>query len=80
MNNLNNSDLEIIAKFKRKKVYFEKQSNDKLCGIHCLNSLVQAPLFGFENLTEIAKQLDDLEKKLLSEEQVIIKFIYPTRL
>jgi len=64
---MNSSDQNIINNFKRKFVYFEKQKDDRLCGIHCLNSLVQAPLFGFENLTEIAKQLDDLEKELLTE-------------
>ena len=64
---MNSSDQNIINNFKRKFVYYEKQKDDRLCGIHCLNSLVQAPLFGFENLTEIAKQLDDLEKELLTE-------------
>ena len=65
---LNDSDLKIISNFKRKFVYFEKQANDRLCGIHCINSLVQAPLFGFEILTTIAKELDDLEKELLKED------------
>jgi len=72
---MNNADLEIISNFKRKYVYFEKQMNDRLCGIHCLNSLVQAPLFGFDILTEIAKNLDDLEKELLTEVKVLNKFI-----
>lgn len=54
--------------FPRKVVYFEKQSNDRMCGCHCLNSLVQAPLFDPIQLSEIAQGLDELEKKLYEED------------
>jgi len=53
-----------IPNFPRKKVYFEKQQKDRLCGVHCLNVLVQAPLFDPFQLSEIALRLDTEEKKL----------------
>jgi hypothetical protein len=59
---------ELINSFKRQYVYFEKQSNDRLCGLHCINSLVQAPLFDAVQLSEIAQGLDELEKKLYEED------------
>jgi len=52
--------------FKRKKVYFEKQSNDRLCGVHCLNNLLQGPFFDAISLSEIALRLDDMEKKIFN--------------
>ena len=53
--------------FKRSKVYFEKQSNDRLCGVHCLNNLLQGPFFDAVSLSEIALRLDDMEKKLYQD-------------
>lgn len=26
-------------------VYFEKQGNDLMCGLHCINALLQSPIF-----------------------------------
>ncbi len=51
--------------FPRKVVYFEFQSRDKLCGLHCINSLLQGPFFDPVSLAEIAQKLDELEKQLL---------------
>jgi ataxin-3 len=48
-----------------KYVYWEKQESDLLCGLHCLNSLVQAPLFNEIELSEIAQNLDKKEEMLL---------------
>jgi hypothetical protein len=62
---MNNNIVDI---FKRQYVYFEKQSNDRLCGLHCINSLVQAPQFDAIQLSEIAQGLDELEKKLYEED------------
>jgi hypothetical protein len=59
---------DLIDTFTRGFVYFEKQSNDRLCGLHCINSLVQAPLFDAIQLSEIAQGLDELEKKLYEED------------
>ena len=53
-----------IPNFPRKKVYWEKQQKDRLCGVHCLNSLVQSPLFDPFQLSDIAINLDMLEKNL----------------
>ena len=48
-------------------VYFEKQQNDLMCGLHCLNALVQRPLFTKEILAKIADELDKKTKELLGE-------------
>lgn len=68
MENNTNNDINNIQ-FPRKFVYFEKQSNDRLCGNHCINSLLQFPAFDPVQLGEIAAGLDELEKQLLSEQQ-----------
>ena len=26
-------------------IYWEKQGSDKLCGVHCINTLLQGPFF-----------------------------------
>ena len=52
----------------QKVVYFEKQSQDLLCGLHCLNSLMQGPLFDEPTLAQIAHQLDEQEKALYGGE------------
>lgn len=51
--------------FPRKVVYFEKQSDDRLCGVHCLNALVQGPLFDPVMLSEIGLRLDEMENALI---------------
>ena len=40
-------------------VYWEKQGSDRLCGVHCLNSLLQGPFFDEVNqpLIVAAKQI-----------------------
>ncbi len=48
------------------KVYFEKQGADRLCGVHCLNSLLQGPIFTQVDLNRYASELDQEEAKLLS--------------
>jgi hypothetical protein len=58
----------IIKNFKREKVYFEKQQNSKLCGLHSLNSLLQGRFYDEIILSEISNELDLLEKSLYSEE------------
>lgn len=46
-------------------IYWEKQQSDLLCGLHCLNSLIQAPLFDEITLAEIGQKLDKKEALLL---------------
>ena len=53
-----------IPNFPRKFVYFEKQSNDRLCGLHCLNNLLQGPFFDVVMLSEIGIELDKVEREL----------------
>lgn len=55
--------------FPRKVVYFEKQSNDRLCGVHCLNALLQAPYFDPIMLSEIGLKLDEMEREILSSSE-----------
>ena len=62
MNNASSLD------FPRKVVYFEKQYNDRLCGLHCINSLLQGPYFDAVSLAEITQKLDELEKQLYAED------------
>lgn len=50
-----------------KFVYWEKQGKDRLCGLHCLNSLVQGPLFNESNLCTIALELDQIERSILGD-------------
>lgn len=61
-----------IPKFPRKLVYFEKQSDDRLCGVHCLNALVQGPYFDAVMLSEIGLRLDEMERALVGGNFVII--------
>jgi Ataxin-3 len=48
------------------KVYFEKQGGDRLCGVHCLNSLLQNPVFTQVDLNKYAAELDKEESALLA--------------
>lgn len=54
---------------KDRKIYFEKQSQDRLCGLHCLNSLLQGPFFDVVQLSDIALELDKKESLLLNKQQ-----------
>ena len=49
-------------------IYFEKQGQDMLCGLHCINALLQGPSFDEVSLSQIAIQLDQEERQLLSGE------------
>jgi len=46
-------------------VYWEKQGTDRLCAVHCINSLLQGPFYNELSLAEIARELDSQEKELL---------------
>ena len=59
-----NSKKTPVPSFPRKVVYFEKQSNDRLCGLHCLNNLLQGPFLDIVTLSEIGIELDKLEHEL----------------
>ena len=53
-----------VPYFPRKVVYFEKQSNDRLCGLHALNNLLQAPYLDIVTLSEIGIELNKIESEL----------------
>lgn len=48
-------------------VYFEKQGNDLMCGMHCINAMLQGPIFDEVSLAEIAHKLDEEERALLDD-------------
>lgn len=50
--------------FKRDKIYYEKQGSDRLCAVHCLNSLLQGPYFDAVMLGQIGVRLDEMESEL----------------
>jgi hypothetical protein len=74
-----NKNENSFPKFPRKKVYFEKQSNDRLCGVHCLNALLQGPYFDATMLAEIGLKLDDMERALYGGHMVILMLIFLER-
>lgn len=45
--------------------YWEKQGPDRLCAVHCLNALLQAPCFSAADLAQHAHKLDAAERALL---------------
>ena len=61
---MNPSQKQNIPNFPRKVVYFEKQSDDRLCGLHCLNNLLQGPYLDVITLSEIGIELDKMEQQL----------------
>ena len=54
----------------QKFIYWEKQDSDQLCGLHCLNSLLQAPIFNEIDLAEIGQSLDQAERNLLENQEI----------
>ena len=49
-------------------VYFEKQGGDMMCGVHCVNALLQGPYFDEVAMGQIAMKLDEDEKKLMGND------------
>jgi ataxin-3 len=47
-------------------LYHEKQVA-ALCGVHCLNTLLQGPYFSEIELAQIAQGLDELERALVGD-------------
>ena len=67
------------------KVYWQKQGVDSLCGVHCINSLLQGiccfdagPYFDEISLSQIALELDRKEHELMAEQGMtndLLKFM-----
>lgn len=51
-------------------LYHEKQAA-MLCGQHCLNNLMQAPIFSLEMLSKIARELDAEERKVRTKKVIL---------
>jgi Ataxin-3 len=49
---------------KSQLVYWEKQADDKLCGLHCINSVLQAPVYDEITLSQIGINLENDEVEL----------------
>ncbi|EAK88518.1 N-terminal machado-Joseph disease protein like domain, C-terminal UBX, DNA repair like domain [Cryptosporidium parvum Iowa II] len=56
-------------------VYWEKQGNDRMCALHCLNSILQGPYFDEAFLSKIAYEIDDMERRLLEKSNSTFKTI-----
>jgi hypothetical protein len=39
-----------------------------MCGLHCINALLQSPIFDEVSMAQIAQQLDAEERALLDED------------
>lgn len=51
---------------KEKYIYWELQNRySQLCGLHCINALLQGPFVTEEKLFKIAKELDEEQRKIL---------------
>lgn len=57
------------------KIYWEKQDADRLCGVHCINSVLQGifdsitgPFFNEVSLAQLALELDKREQDLMMEQ------------
>ncbi|SBT82599.1 ataxin-3, putative [Plasmodium ovale] len=49
----------------KKYVYWEKQGNDRMCGLHCINSILQGPYYSEDVLAKIGREIDEKEKEFL---------------
>lgn len=48
-------------------IYWEKQGKTKLCGLHCINCLLQGPYYNKEQLDDISFSLIERENKLYED-------------
>jgi Josephin len=48
-------------------IYWEAQDADNLCGLHCLNSVLQAPVYDIVSLSQIAQKLEAEEAMLTGQ-------------
>uniref|UniRef100_A0A0G4F1P0 ubiquitinyl hydrolase 1 n=1 Tax=Chromera velia CCMP2878 TaxID=1169474 RepID=A0A0G4F1P0_9ALVE len=47
-------------------IYWEKQGRDRMCALHCMNSLLQGPEFSEVDFGQIASDLDKKERELMA--------------
>ncbi|EUD69120.1 hypothetical protein C922_00812 [Plasmodium inui San Antonio 1] len=49
----------------KKYVYWEKQGNDRMCGLHCINAILQGPHYSEDALAAIGREIDEKEREFL---------------
>ncbi|CAG9472339.1 unnamed protein product [Plasmodium vivax] len=49
----------------KKYVYWEKQGNDRMCGLHCINAILQGPHYSEDVLATIGREIDEKEREFL---------------
>ncbi|GAW83644.1 ataxin-3 [Plasmodium gonderi] len=49
----------------KKYVYWEKQGNDRMCGLHCINTILQGPHYSEDILATIGREIDEKEREFL---------------
>ncbi|KJP88039.1 hypothetical protein AK88_02314 [Plasmodium fragile] len=49
----------------KKYVYWEKQGNDRMCGLHCINAMLQGPHYSEDVLASIGREIDEKEREFL---------------
>lgn len=59
--------LMMAARQRDPLVYWEKQGADRMCALHCLNSVLQGPHFTEAELSAIGLELDQKERQLMAE-------------
>lgn len=48
-------------------VYWERQGVNRLCAVHCVNTILQGPVFGDDDFWKFAHELDEQELSLLEQ-------------
>ena len=61
------NELMALTLYSGDYIYFEKQGRDMMCGVHCINALLQGPYFDEVTMSNIALALDQREKDLMAE-------------
>ncbi|ANQ10972.1 Uncharacterized protein PCOAH_00054150 [Plasmodium coatneyi] len=49
----------------KKYVYWEKQGNDRMCGLHCINAILQGPHYSEDVVAAIGREIDEKEREFL---------------
>ncbi|CAA9991057.1 ataxin-3, putative [Plasmodium knowlesi strain H] len=49
----------------KKYVYWEKQGNDRMCGLHCINAILQGPHYSEDVVATIGREIDEKEREFL---------------
>jgi len=50
-----------------KYIYWEAQLSDNMCGLHCLNNVLQGPIYDEVSLSEVAIQMEQEEARITGQ-------------